>query len=401
MTKKILPLIVLSAALVFVSCVPMKEYYETGSRPVDIHKNDVSPEKEGGKSPGKIGEVPFKVLLHRSGWGVIIKSKDKIRVKGHDKIPGMKKCVVKIKDSRINLGGYEFPNESIELVSSSPMEFDGKRFRGSFIIKKKKGELLLINNVWLSQYLYGVLPAEVPPGWHSEALKAQAVAARTFAVNKKINNKSKDYDLNCTVLSQVYKGLDIEHEKTNRAVDETEGRIISYRGDVIQAFFHANSGGKTASSEEVWGGRLKYLKSVRDRYAERGSHYSWEAGFKPSEISEALSKKGIETGEIYKIKVMDRSESGRVEKMSIVGSSGRKVMKGKDFRNGLGVNKLRSTNFDVTGGSGIFLFKGYGWGHGVGLSQEGAKEMAERGRPYKDILSHFYPGTKVVKTRMR
>jgi len=368
---------------------------------VDIHKRDVSPGKEGEKSPGKIGEVPFKVLLHRSGWGAVIKSGDKIRVKGHDKIPGMKRCVIKLKDGRINLGGYGFPNESIELASSSPMEFDGKKFRGTFIIKKKKGELLLINNVGLSRYLYGVLPAEVPPGWHSEALKAQAVAARTFAVNKKINNKNKDYDLNCTVLSQVYKGLDIEHEQTNRAVDKTEGEIISYRGKVIQAFFHANSGGKTASSEEVWGGKLNYLKAVDDRYAERGSHYTWEISMPPSEISEALSKKGIETGEIYEIKVMDRSESGRVGKMNIVGSSGRKILKGKNFRSCLGVNNLRSTNFDVTRDGGAFLFKGYGWGHGVGLSQEGAKEMAERGRSYKDIITHFYPGTKVVKTRMR
>lgn len=382
------------------SCVSMKEYYKI-KEPLSIEKEKVSQTKHGSNENLKFDDIIFRILLSKSKDEFVIKSNKEINTKSFINIPPAKKIHIRLKNNNININDISVPDKEIELVSEDLLEFNNKKYRGSIYILLKDNEILIINKVKLDHYLYGVLPSEIIPNWHKECLKAQTVAARTFAIFNKLNSKSPYYDLDSNILFQVYKGANVETKKSNEAVDETKDEIITYNGEVIQAFFHSNSGGKTASSEEVWGGKIEYLKSKDDEFCKKEKNYEWNFTLSAEKISEILKKNKILTGEIYDIKILERSESNRIKSLKIYGSSGSITIKGKDFRSFLGENNIKSTNFFISKQNNNFIFNGYGWGHGVGLSQEGAKGMAENGWDYKKILKYFYSGVDIVKAKLK
>ncbi|MCX8093960.1 MAG: SpoIID/LytB domain-containing protein [Candidatus Goldbacteria bacterium] len=378
----------------------MKDYYKIKS-PVSIEKEKITQTKQITNENIKFNDVIFKILLSKTKNAFIVKSNKEIYIKNSVYIPAAKEINISIKNNNIVVNGTSLADREIELVSDDFIEFNSRKYRGNIGIVLLNNEILIINKVKLDHYLYGVLPSEVIPNWHKECLKAQSVAARTFAIYNKLNSKSPYYDLDANVLSQVYKGVNVETKKTNEAIDETTDEIITYNGEVIQAYFHSNSGGKTASSEEIWGGKLEYLKSKDDEYCKKEKNYRWNITFSSEKISELLKKNKIIIGEIYDIKIMERGESGRIKFLKIYGSSGTITIKGKDFRNFIGENDIKSTNFTITKNNNNFIFDGYGWGHGVGLSQESAKSMAENGWDYKKILKYFYSGVDITKVRLK
>lgn len=382
------------------SCVSMKDYYKI-KKTISIEREKVTQTKPYSKENLKFSDIILRILLSKSKDKFVIKSNKKIYTKSFINIPSKKEFNIALKNNNININGISVLDKEIELISEDFLEFNNKKYRGSICILLKEKEILIINKVKLDFYLYGVLPSEIIPNWHKECLKAQAVAARTFAIFNKLNSKSPYYDLDSNILSQVYKGANVETKKTNEAVDETKDEIITYNGEVIQAFFHANSGGKTATSEEVWGGKIKYLKSKDDEFCKKEKNYKWDISLSSEKISEKLKKNKIVTGEIYDIKILERSESNRIKSLKIYGSSGSITIKGKDFRSFLGGNNIKSTNFYIFKKNNNFIFHGYGWGHGVGLSQEGAKGMAENGWDYKKILKYFYSGVDIVKAKLK
>ncbi len=342
----------------------------------------------------------MRILIAKTSKEIEIKSEKPIRIKTIAGFPGSDSCAISLSGGKLNVNGYTYSDNELEFESKAFIEAKGKKYRGSFIALEKDRQILLINKVPLDQYLYSVLPSEVPTGWPGEFLKAQAVAARSFALYNRLNSKTAEYDLDSNVLSQMYKGVSIENKKTNEAVDATENEVASKDGRVIQAFFHSNSGGRTASCEEVWGGKLDYLRGVDDPYCNREQHYKWELKIDRDKLSDVLAKNKLKVGEIYEIRILDRTGSGRVKIMKINGSGGSTEVLGKDFRAYAGVDKIKSTNFTVETRDGRFIFEGRGWGHGVGLSQEGGKGMAEAGRNYKDIIRHFYQGVEIKKAKL-
>lgn len=382
------------------SCISMKEYYKI-KEPLLIEKEKVAQTKSAENENLKFNDIILKILLSKSKSKFVIKSNKEIKIKNSINIPPAKKIYFALKNSKINVNDISVSDREIELFSEDLIEFNNKKYRGRIYVLLNDNELLIINKVKLDDYLYGVLPSEVIPNWHKECLKAQAVAARTFAIFNKLNSKSTYYDLDSDILSQVYKGANVETKKTNEAIDETKDEIIIYNGEAIQAFFHSNSGGKTASSEEVWGGKIDYLKSKEDEFCKMEKNYKWSIALTSEKISQKLEKNKIHTGEIYDIKIMERSESNRIKSLKIYGSSGSITIKGKDFRVLLGENCIKSTNFFISRQNNNFIFTGYGWGHGVGLSQEGAKGMAENGWDYKKILKYFYSGVEIAKARLK
>ncbi len=336
---------------------------------------------------------------------MILKTNNKVKISSNTylkleniNIKPEKEYEIKLKNNQIIVNDNIIGSKIIQIFAENNLiKVNKKKYRGSFIISVEHNNLLFINKIDLDSYLYGVLPAEISPKWNDEVLKAQAVAARSFAIYNLNKNKNSLYDLSDCVLSQVYSGYDAEHERTNKAVDETKGEVLIYNNEVIQAFFHANSGGKTASSEEVWGGKLDYLKSIEDPYSINEKNYKWNLKISLKEISKVLQNNKIITGNIYELRIVNRTESGRVDKIKINGNNGTFEIKSKDFRNFIGVDKLRSTNFSLKQKDDEIYLEGLGWGHGVGLSQEGAKKMAESGRNYRDILYFYYKGVKLEK----
>jgi stage II sporulation protein D len=281
-------------------------------------------------------------------------------------------------------------NESIEKLGS--MKGDllvmGTRYTGNIDIWKGKNGLYIINELPLESYIKDVVAAEVSADWDMEALKAQAVVSRTYAVFQKRMNGDSLYHIASSVLDQVYKGNNPD-ERINTAVDQTKGEILTYEGKPIQAFYHSTSDGSTENPEEVFGKSYPYLKSVESTSSI--SPYSvWERKIKLAEIEEALNIPGIK-----KIAIKSYTSAKRVKELLITAKSGTSAIIATDFRKALGWSRLPSTNFTLTIDGDSAYFEGKGYGHGVGLCQWCALSMARGGKNYREIISYFYPGTTI------
>src|SRR2546426_8264480 len=211
------------------------------------------------------------------------------------------------------------------------------RYRGSIQVDVTGGKLRAINMVGLEQYLYGVVPSEMPYTWLPEALKAQAVAARSYAL---ATRRTGAFDLYPDTRSQVYLGIEHEKPSTNAAVDATAGKVVLYQGEVAKTFFFSTSGGRTASSEDVWGEPVPYLISVPDPYDSISPHHDWgPIAFTGAKLAKVLKMKG---------RVMDLqpelNSSGRIKVLNVIGTKSTLVVPGAELRRRLG---LRSTWFSV------------------------------------------------------
>lgn len=381
-------------------------------------------------------------------------------------------------DLNIYFSSYN-DGESCEMI-----KIDGKPYRGLMGFKIiQDAKLISVNYVDLESYLYGVVPNEISASWGEEALKAQAVAARTYAVYFLNPGALNGYDLEDNQNSQVYGGAASEKESTNDAVDETRGEMIYYDDELIQAFYHSTSGGSTENSENVWSAKLPYAVGVEDEYSNRsGSPYSeWQKAYTKEEIIKKLNDDGHRVGDLYGIEIAEVSENNRVmecifltdigeipyykedarlvlglmsswftlengsvfyftneytfdneagpeEDENNVGSSGGILdsiteNEGENAENSETGNKLDSGSINgkygitvsgtkeisgnkiaVISSKGVSMldmdtsdynFEGRGWGHGVGMSQYGAKQMAAEGFSYDEILEHYYTGVTI------
>ncbi|MEM6337414.1 MAG: SpoIID/LytB domain-containing protein, partial [Bacteroidota bacterium] len=266
-----------------------------------------------------------------------------------------------------------------------------------------EGDLLVVNRIHIEDYVASVVPAEFSFPY-LEGTKVQAVAARTYAVLTKNRQRSAGapYDLADHEASQRYDGIGKENGDSRRATRETLGQIITYRGEPAEAVYHASCGGHTAANKDVWsGGRpLPYLQAKKDPYEQMSPHKSWIKRVRQQRVHAALA--GHAGGAITRIAPAARSQDGRVRTLTLTRSDGQTVqIPGDVFRRlvNAGTNRLllRSTFFDVDAEGDLYVFAGRGFGHGVGMCQWGTAEQARRGRSYQDILSFYYPGTKLTK----
>ncbi len=306
----------------------------------------------------------------------------------------------KIRPARngLNLGGVVTDTQSIS-IESQPLGIIslGKRqYRGRIECRRQsRNDLLIINELPIDEYLYGVLKHEVSPGWPREALKAQAIVARTFALSKAKERTNEDYHLTNTVLSQVYAGFLSEDPVLTEVINETRGMVLTYMGQAISAYYHATCGGYTENPKYVWGKSLPYLQVKRCSYCKSSPHFCWKEKLGLRRMAQAFQRNGYKFNQIIDLKPLGKSPSGRVEKIIIIHNKGRTVVKGNDFRLILGPKIIRSTNFKMKKIDEAIEFEGKGWGHGVGLCQWGARGMALKGYKYDRILKFYYPGTKI------
>jgi stage II sporulation protein D len=253
----------------------------------------------------------------------------------------------------------------------------------------------VINILDVDAYLYGVVPKEMSPQWHTEALKAQAIAARTYVLYQKGKNKNKDYDVIASTTSQVYGGAGAEMKESNQAVDETKGMVILYNGQLALTYYHANSGGMTEDAKRVWNADIPYLRAVQDEYSIKAPNSSWTLSLSTDTIRSSLNHKGFEIGSIARLVPVDVSPSGRIQKIKIFHGGGESVVKGTDFRIKIDPVLIKSTLFTIVGDEERIHLEGRGYGHGVGMSQWGAYMMAREGYSYNDILKHYYRGVEI------
>lgn len=265
-----------------------------------------------------------------------------------------------------------------------------KWYRGKVQVTLENGELTAINHVELEDYLYSVVGSEMPTSWPQAALQSQAVAARSYALYKRSRNTNPLYDVDGTTTYQVYKGLEQEHPNTIMAVDSTENKVITHNGQIIEAIFHSSSGGFTENAGEVWSSDVPYLQGVED-FDHNSPVFNWEATFTLREFSDKIG--GI--GEVHTIGTPQLSSGGRVATIAIAGNEGSKTLRGRDVRSAL---RLRSTRFSINlnKSAGMVTITGSGFGHGVGMSQWGARSLADQGWSFEQILQHYYRSTEVA-----
>ena len=291
----------------------------------------------------------------------------------------------------------------IEPLGEGRIQVNGKSYRGSMeILEDAKGTLTVINELPLEDYVMGVLAGEVPRNWPLEALKAQAIAARTFAVYnlREARARGEKYDLENTASFQMYNGTDLINESIEAAVNQTQGEIVTYLSQPVMTFFHSNCGGRTCGALEVWSKDQPYLVSVDCPYGNNGEHFRWKAEISVEDLVRKLRRAGLNLSDIVQMKALDRDESGRVTRLSVMDGDGRlHTLKGSAFRMALGPDLIKSTKFQAKIEGGKVLFSGKGWGHGVGLCQEGACGMALKGFNAFEILRYYYRGITVEKMR--
>jgi stage II sporulation protein D len=286
----------------------------------------------------------------------------------------------------------------IRSLESNVVKIDGREFRGDvrFISDKEGSGFSVINYLELEEYVKGVLYHEVSHHWPIEALKAQAVASRTFALYQQRINRAKDYDLTADIYSQVYGGKTSERYRTNRAVEETRGEIIIYNNEVLPAYYSATCAGHTEDASRLWDVSIKPLKGVECGFCADSPHIKWHRVIALQDIREALNKAGLAINQdIKEISILSRDDSGRIDGMRIHFGGESIDLSGKNFRNAVGPNIIRSADFKVRVNKNHAYFEGRGWGHGVGLCQWGAYFMAKRGFSFRKIIGHYYPGSRI------
>jgi stage II sporulation protein D len=276
------------------------------------------------------------------------------------------------------------------------LQVNGKTYRGVVEVRKKRnGLLLVINDLDLEDYLQGVVAAEIPHDWETEALKAQAVASRTYAVHQKRHAGKRPYHIRATVDSQMYIGMRGERPRTSQALRETRGQVVLYGGEVIPAFYHSSCGGHTEDAGELWGIDEPYLKGVDCDCQLISTYGLWEKRFSRVAVASALQRQGYRLGDIGGIEIADLTSAGRVRDVRIRHTGGMTTIPAERLRSMLGNSEVPSIFFEPELIDGEVVLSGRGLGHGVGLCQWGAKELARRGLDYRAILRHYYPGTAI------
>jgi stage II sporulation protein D len=275
---------------------------------------------------------------------------------------------------------------------NSPLvEVEGQPFRGYLEVQGLNGALAVVNVVDLEDYLQGVLKDEIPPGWPAEAAKAMAITARTYAVYQMRQNPEALFHLRATTASQVYGGAWGEDPRTSWAVRATRGEVLTAMGQPIPAFYHSCSGGATEDALNVFGGNFDLIVGVKDDFSLGCPYALWIERLTFQQIQRAFLRAGYAIGTPLGIQDLSRSRTGRILQLAIQHSRGTLTLEGRRFREALGTEVIRSTDFQVRSDPGGFTFVGRGWGHGVGLSQWGAKEMADLAYQHRDILKFYYP----------
>jgi len=329
------------------------------------------------------------------------------------------------------------------------LSYNGKEYRGALVIfRLDDSDLTVINVLDLEEYLYGVVPKEIATGHPIEALKAQAVAARTYTCTQLGKYEKWHFDLTNTTSDQAYGGVSAEKEDTTKAVDKTKGEIVTYGGDPITTYYFSTSSGYTENSENVWTAKVPYLVAVEDKYQpENLSTLNWSVTFSVEQIKDILASKSKKIGTLLGVNILKKSPSNAVLELEFKGSKDSYVVTKESARLVYGTSEVRSqfydietdasvTVIDVDGNTAVKTFsearvaadkgsekidsdmdkiavkgkdgvikystiptqytlKGKGWGHGVGMSQNGAIGMAKEGFKYDEILKWYYTGTKI------
>ena len=347
------------------------------------------------------GATPkIRVLVRQSEEHSLIRGKDlTVEVEAGGRF---RKAIGRIRGASLTFGGEGIRLDGSDVrgqrfsVSSRTgrLNYNGRERRGRIILTAGTDGMLVVNELPLDLYLTGLVNGEIDSKWPMEAVMAQVIAARTYALYR-MKAGGLNYDVTDDVTDQVYLGPGAEDKRAAKAVRSTRGKALYYGGDLVPAFYHSSCGGRTADAGEIWGAPHPALVSVECGDCENAPRSRWELILGREELQEALDALFPRSGAIRSLGIHKRTTSGRVKTLSFVTREGRTLVDGVDFRKEIGTTRLLSTWFNISAVDGKIHFRGRGYGHGIGLCQWGAKGAAERGLDHREILRRYYKGANI------
>lgn len=349
----------------------------------------------------------FRLVAPRTGAGSRHEEVEAAEVRAHE--------------DGLVVGDQLFRERTLEVVpdEDGAIEVGGKGYRGVVVLHRlDASRVRVVNRLDLESYLAGVIPAEMPLAWPDPALRAQAVAARTYAVYQlrarttasggdgdggEDEDDGGRFDLRADTLSQVYNGLAAETAKSRRLAEETRGLVLTWNNRIFCTFFHSTCGGGTRNAGPPMGREhaITPLSGVPCGFCARSRYYRWELDITSADLLARLRAKGIAVASVGRLETEGDLGAGYVDRVRVFpedGGGAPVVVPADRFRLAVGASAIRSTCIEVRrSGGGRHLIIGRGWGHGVGLCQVGARGMADAGLSAEDILRHYYPGSKLQR----
>ncbi len=311
-------------------------------------------------------------------------------------LPGSKIAVV---NGCITVGDKRYNSSELRITGARDGEIwvNDARYRGEIrILQQFDNKISVINELDLESFISSVLGSEMPRTWNDDALRAQAVTARTYAMYKKKVRRDDVYHLE--MLELAYRGMAAESSRLSRIVRETKGVVMVYNWNLFPAYFHSTCGGHTEGANHVFGkDNIPPLNGVACGYCNNTKYSSWNTNISKSDIEKKLRAANVSVSNIHAVRTVEQGAGRHGAKVEIVSANGSREMNANEFRLLVGPNYLYSTAFDAKNNGKSISFSGRGWGHGVGLCQYGAQSMAGRGFEWTAILHHYYPKTELVR----
>ncbi len=368
--------------------------------------DEAEPEhKEAVSQAVSIPSKTVRVLIHENGKTAYVKHSGRVNIYTQDKAKKYKisqagtVSVTLHKNGQVQVGTLIAKQPIlIEPVGGVTLELNKNKYTGTFEILPGANSFNIIELTPLENYLYGVLPHEMHHTWALEALKAQAVAARTYTL-KSIEKKAEEpFDLYSDVRSQMYKGSAQVYDSVKKAVDQTNGQVLSYKGELFFTYYHGNCGGGT-DHVEIWNEKAPHIKPLAGASCKFDTHsksFNFSQDITKTVAEKFARSQGLK-GSLKSIKIAKKTSTGRANLLVLKTANGSKQVRCADFRAYTGIRSCKITKLTV--GSTKVHVEGHGYGHGIGMCQDGAHGMAKQNYTYKQILKQYYPGStlSVVK----
>lgn len=302
-------------------------------------------------------------------------------------------------------GGIEIdgrPATTFRVRSDRAIRMNGRDYADTLELVRNGDGIAVVNELALEDYIVGVLRAEVGDRWPPEALRAQAIVARTYAAYQRMLNAAKPYHIVASTAHQQFAGHVPRTSPAWAAVSETAGQVLRWEGEVFPAFYHTESGGYTEDPRTVFAARnMPALRPVRCEFSAGSPHFYWNLDLRLADLTEIMRRNDVAVGTVTAVDVSERTASLRATVVTVRGSRGSARLRGNDFRRMVGYDTLKSTLFAVAIEGDVARFSGRGYGHGVGMCQWGAKGMAEQGYTARQILEYYYPGAVLGSLSLR
>jgi len=366
-----------------------------------------APPSPGGERPAVVVPAPSEVagtrfvrVLLAGGSADVVLEGDTVRLWGPDGTLAAEssgRVTLSAVGERIRLNGNRLVGGSLDAAGVPGLSVAGRRVGGRVRVIARKGTLLAVAVVPLEMYAAAVVSREAPPKFSPEALKALAVAVRTYAAGKARAPRDPDYELVASVEDQVFEGVDNVAPLFREAVEATRGEVAVYRGEPAVTVFHSTCGGRTESAANAWGKDAPYLRDQLCEDCSGSPAYRWEYRMNAAEgrrVSQAL---GVRPGKDLWFSVTAWSSTGRASRVRITSTGVSRDVSAAEFRKVVGYARIRSLKMEISTAADGWVFRGQGYGHGVGMCQFGANGMARAGMGYREILSRYYPGVQIVR----